>query len=382
MKIGFVYDAIYPDTIGGVEKRIYEIGTRLVRQGHEVHLFGMKYWNGPDIIVRDGLVLHGVMPACPLYVSGRRRIIPAIIYALHLIIPLLHHRMDLIECQNFPYFPCFTAKCISLIRRTPLVIIWHEFWGDYWYDYIGRFGFLGLIIERICVSLTPYQIVDAGLIADAMKRAGSSISPAVIPCGVDSSSIEQVAPSSIPSDIIFVGRLIQQKHPEMVVLAVALIKERNPGIFAIIIGDGPQKEEISGLIQKLDLQKNVTLMGFVPDNRDIIAYMKSSQVCVLPSEREGFGIVGIEAILCGLFFVTSDHPRNAAKELVYPWSGMVCDISPASVADAVESCLQRHDTGDQEQQEERIRFRHDHEWSVITEHTWDHYTRVLTLYHQ
>ena len=41
MKIAFVYDVLYPDTIGGVEKRIYEIGTRLARRGHEVHLFPM-----------------------------------------------------------------------------------------------------------------------------------------------------------------------------------------------------------------------------------------------------------------------------------------------------------------------------------------------------
>jgi len=43
MKIAFVYDVIYPYVKGGVEKRVWELATRLIRRGHEVHLFGMKF---------------------------------------------------------------------------------------------------------------------------------------------------------------------------------------------------------------------------------------------------------------------------------------------------------------------------------------------------
>ena len=48
MKIAFVYDAIYPYVKGGVEKRVWELAVRLSRRGHEVHLFGMKFWDGED----------------------------------------------------------------------------------------------------------------------------------------------------------------------------------------------------------------------------------------------------------------------------------------------------------------------------------------------
>ena len=46
MKIAFVYDVIYPYVKGGVEKRVWELATRLSRRGHDVHLFGMKFWDG------------------------------------------------------------------------------------------------------------------------------------------------------------------------------------------------------------------------------------------------------------------------------------------------------------------------------------------------
>jgi len=63
MKIAFVYDAIYPYVKGGVEKRVEELAVRLSRRGHEIHLFGMKFWDGEDILMRDGIYLHGVCPA-------------------------------------------------------------------------------------------------------------------------------------------------------------------------------------------------------------------------------------------------------------------------------------------------------------------------------
>jgi len=59
MKIALVYDMIYPYNIGGAELRNYEIAKRL-SQNHEVHLFGVKMWDGPNIIIREGIVIHGV----------------------------------------------------------------------------------------------------------------------------------------------------------------------------------------------------------------------------------------------------------------------------------------------------------------------------------
>ena len=51
----------------------------------------------------------------------------------------------------------------------------------------------------------------------------------------------------------------------------------------------------------------------------LIGYMKSSKVFVLPSTREGFGMVVIEANACGIPVVTVNHPMNAAVDLVDRW---------------------------------------------------------------
>ncbi|MFA7073527.1 MAG: hypothetical protein WC138_13610, partial [Methanoculleus sp.] len=47
LKIAYVYDAVYPWVKGGVEKRIHEVSVRLAERGHEVHVYGMRCWDGP-----------------------------------------------------------------------------------------------------------------------------------------------------------------------------------------------------------------------------------------------------------------------------------------------------------------------------------------------
>ena len=110
MKIAFVYDVIYPYVKGGVEKRVWELAVRLAHRGHEVHLFGMKFWNGEDTINREGVFLHGVCPAQKLYTSGRRSIWQAFYFSFHLLSHLLKEKFDIIDCQQFPLFSCYTSK--------------------------------------------------------------------------------------------------------------------------------------------------------------------------------------------------------------------------------------------------------------------------------
>ena len=50
MKIAITTDAIYPFTMGGSEIRNHEIAKRLIKKGHEVHIYGAKFWKGKNKI--------------------------------------------------------------------------------------------------------------------------------------------------------------------------------------------------------------------------------------------------------------------------------------------------------------------------------------------
>ena len=152
MKIAFIYDAVYPYVKGGVEKRVGELAIRLAARGHEVHIFGMKYWDGDDVLTRDGVLLHGVCPAKKLYAGGRRTVPQALWFAIHLVRPLAKERFDIIDCQQFPYLHCIPVRFICRARRIPMAITWHEVWGDYWPEYLGSKGLFGKAIERYIAS--------------------------------------------------------------------------------------------------------------------------------------------------------------------------------------------------------------------------------------
>jgi len=342
MKIAFVYDAIYPFVKGGVEKRVWELAVRLTRNGHEVHLYGMKSWDGEPVLIRDGVIVHGVCPAQSLYVNGRRTFRQALTFSCHLIIPLLKERFDVIDCQQFPYFPCFSAKFVSFVKKTPLVVTWHEVWGDYWYTYLGRPGFFGTYIERLVFRVTKNMIAVSPTTAGQLSSQGFSGPVFIIPNGVDTRRIRAAQPSRETTDLIFVGRLIREKHVDLLLRAFRHVLSGQPDCTLLVVGNGPEKETIDALIHDLSLADRVQFTGFLNDHDEIIARMKSSKVCVLPSTREGFGITALEALACGLPVVTVDHPANAIRDLITEKTGFLCVLSAEDLAGAISEALRRH----------------------------------------
>ncbi|MCD6255660.1 MAG: glycosyltransferase family 4 protein [Deltaproteobacteria bacterium] len=337
MKIAYIYDAVYPWVKGGAEKRIYEIGKRLADKGHEVHWYGIGWWfegNNGRTIDHDGIILHGVCEPMQLYVDGRRSIKEAIYFAGKLLPKLVKERFDVIDCQEFPYFPCFTAKVHSLFRRTPLVITWHEIWDKYWFEYLGKKGLFGWIVERLTAKLISKNIAVSERTKKDLESLGVK-NVKVIHNGIDFKKIKSVKPSEEESDIVFAGRLIKEKNVDVLIKAISLIKREISDIKCIIIGDGPEKEKLMKLAKELRVENNVKFVGFLENHNDVIAYMKSSKVFVLPSTREGFGIVALEANACGLPVVTVNHGRNAACDFVNGENGFVCELSAEDIAEKI-----------------------------------------------
>ncbi|HPD76749.1 MAG TPA: glycosyltransferase family 4 protein [Methanoregulaceae archaeon] len=374
MKIAFVYDAVYPYVKGGVERRVWELAVRLSRNGHEVHVFGMKYWDGDDILIRDGVLLHGVCPAQSLYAGGRRTIFEAVWFAARLLPHLARYHFDIIDCQQFPYLSCFTAKIAALLKGIPLVITWHEFWGDYWYDYLGIPGFFGKAIERVASRLSLNRIAVSETTSAALAKAGSTTTVVTIPNGIDSRHITLIPTAGERTDIIFVGRLIRDKHADLLIRAFAGIAAEDPVLILRIIGEGPEREHLTGIVHDLGLTDRVFLHDFEKNYEDLIARMKSARIFVLPSTREGFGMAALEALACGLPVVTVDHPKNAIRNLVTEKTGFLCALSVEDLSMAMKNALLRHEA----MREDCIAASRMFEWDRITLLCEEYYRSVIT----
>ncbi|MEL7668947.1 glycosyltransferase family 4 protein [Methanobacterium sp.] len=375
MKIAFIYDAVYPFITGGAEKRVYELARRLVQRGHDVHWYGVGWWwpeKGQKDIEMEGIHLHGVCKPMDLYNCERRSINEAVYFAVRLLPKLGREKFDVIDCQGFPFFSCFTAKLNSLFGGSPLIITLHEVWNDYWYEYLGKAGFFGKLVEKVMVNLTGRIITVSKKTKFDLKAIKSSEKSLVIPNGIDFNYISKIGPAGEKSDVIFAGRLIKEKNVEVLIKAISNVKEKIPDIKCCIIGDGPERAKLEKLVQELNIQDNVEFKGFMKDYDNLISYMKSSEVFVLPSTREGFGIVVIEANACGLPVVVVDHKMNAASDLIINnKNGIVSGFSKDDIAENIINMINKK----KEMQDGCIQTSKEYDWDKIVDTLEEFYKR-------
>jgi glycosyltransferase involved in cell wall biosynthesis len=341
-KIALVYDCIYPYIKGGSERRYYELGKRLVNDKTEVHLYGMKLWPGAKVLKRDGLILHGIGKARPLYTkSGRRSIKQALLFGLSAF-KMIGADFDTIDCCGFPYFSMFPCKLAAMLKHKPLYATWHEVWGkEYWLSYLGFLGYFGYTVEWLACRLPNEIITNINVIEEKLRTELHVSEPIhVIANGVDYDNLRELKPADNKSDIIFVGRLVDFKHVDVLIKAIAYLKEHGTEVSCNIVGDGPELAALRKLVNRLRVNTNVNFLGFVENSDDVYKLMKASKVLVLPSTHEGFGMVVIEAHACGLPVITIDGPDNAAVHLVkHQINGSVVSLKAKSIATAIQYWL-------------------------------------------
>jgi glycosyltransferase involved in cell wall biosynthesis len=377
MRIAMVYDAIYPFVKGGGEKRIYELGKRLVMKGHEVHLFGVKWWNGSDIIENEGLILHGVCGSMELYVDGRRSISEAIIFSIKLIPRLMEEKYDIIDVTAFPYFSCFSTKLVSFLKGTPMVITSHEVWGDYWYEYMGKSGFFGKTIEYLASRLGQKSTAVSIMTKNNLELLGiDSKNIHIIQNGVDLRRICIINPSENKCDVIFVGRLIKEKNVDVLIEAICHLRKDLPNVQCHIIGDGPEKEKLIGLIVKCGLPGKVRFFDFM-EHDEVIARIKSSKMLILPSSREGFGMVVVEAFACGIPVITVRETRNAAVELISEETGLIVNLDAKELSNAIYTLINMKDENRKKMSRSAMDSAGAYDWDNIADKLMHFYNKAI-----
>jgi len=179
------------------------------------------------------------------------------------------------------------------------------------------FGLRGSIFQVIkgwvLRRAAAVTVVSQPMVDDAVKMGTSPDRISVIPMGVDFSSRFSVdqGRERIAGQILFVGRLVEKKGVKYLIEALPAVRTQVPEAHLVIVGGGPELAALTSQACELGLNHCIEFRGPLPQDALPELY-RSASVFVAPfidadsGDKEGLGLVTVEAIACGCPVVVGD----------------------------------------------------------------------------
>lgn len=283
---------------GGAEVHLHEIFGRLVARGHRVVLLASGWKGAPVREVVDGIEVHRVGGRYSFAVKAPRY------YRKH----LAAESFD-VMIEDLNKVPLFSP----LWSRHRLVLLVHHLFGATAFEEASLpVATATWLLERplgVIYRNVPTEAVSESTADDLVRRGFRRDRITVIPNGVDldfftpDASVERFAEPTL----LYLGRLKRYKRVDLILRALAVLRDRGIGARLIIAGRGDEQPSLERLRDELGLGDRVEMPGFVSEEvkRDLF---RRAWIHVLTSPKEGWGITNLEAAACGTPTVASDSP--------------------------------------------------------------------------
>jgi glycosyltransferase involved in cell wall biosynthesis len=321
LRVCLLYDCLYPHTVGGAEHWYRDLSERLALQGHEVTYVTLRQWAPGETPIVPGVTVVVAGPRMELYVRGRRGILPPLVFAAGVLWHLLRHgsSYDVVHTAAGPFFPLLSAVLARRVHGFRIAVDWFEVWPrDYWREYLGDIsGSVAWKIQRACARTRHEAFCFSRLHQRRLLEEGFRGKPILLE-GLfreDSSPAQAGTQSPVEPVVVFAGRHIPEKRVPALIEAFAIARKSVPELRCEVYGDGPDRPIVRELIKSLELDGAASAPGFVDANQ--LADAIGRALClVLPSRREGYGLVVVEASSLGTPSIVVHGADNAATELV------------------------------------------------------------------
>lgn len=292
-----------PEVIGGVEAHVGTLARFLAQRDDvtEVKVLGFQPVAAPPPAT------YQVVPIKPWLQLGSLPLGPGLGAALR------HTAADIVHL----HLPSGLPELQWLVTgdRRPLVITYHA--------PALRLGMLRPAYRRILKWLfgRASRILAT---SPAMLAPGSELWPyrhkvIPVPLGVDPAPLrptpevmERARSLRVGHPVVlFVGRLVNYKGLDVLLRAMPAVEALAGGVHWVVVGDGPRRRHLANQARRLGLTSRLTFAGTVTA-AELAAYYHAATLLVLPSvtRAEGYGLVQVEAHLCGLPVVSTDLPTG------------------------------------------------------------------------
>ena len=331
---------------GGAERQLAYLAEEFTCMGWEVHVALLSGGPNMDRLEASGAVIH------PL--AARSNYDPGILYQLLRTIKSV--KPDLIQVWMLQME--VLGGTAAQMARVPWIL--SECSSELCYPPTFK------IKLRVSIAFGAGAIVSNSTGGDEYWRArlGSRVPRWVIPSALPLDEIE-AAQAAGPEEtglgpeqkvVLYAGRFSPEKNLETLVLALRQVVSQ-PGIVAVLCGDGPSRPTIERQVQEYELADRVRLPGYVPS---VWSWMKRADVFVSAGLFEGQPNTVLEAMACGCPLVVSDIPAH--REFLDEHNALLVDPNtPVEIAQAIGSVLSAPEAAARRAQAARARVA---AWSV------------------
>ncbi len=351
MKIGIFTDSYLPYT-SGVVRSIQTFTEELTRMGHAVYIFAPKYKNYDQ---ETRVFRFASIPS-----PTNRDFTLALPFSLKFRPTIKQLDLDLIHVHS-PFLLGRLGARYARKMGVPLVFTYHTMIEQY-VHYVpftqstskdiahlaqSVSKDLAQKLSRNFCNLCDMVTVPTGVIAGYLHEIGVKTPIKIVPSGINTAEYKKghnkwlQQKFNVPPDskvLLFVGRLGQEKNIPFLLESFKLIKSEIDESILVIVGRGPEEEELKKMTAELVLKDSVIFTGNLAP-ADVINCYAGSHLFVFPSVTETQGLVIIEAKAAGLPVVAVS--AYGAKEMVEDGDdGYLTDLSPEHFADKTIYLLQ------------------------------------------
>lgn len=305
--LGFC-DYFPPRSSGGAERVAWEMYQRLADRGVRVEIVTASPLGDGQVSEEGGMVIWSVRSLdlsrlANAQVSLAPRLLPTAFAAVRSVRPHVLH------ANGLHFQTSIAATILHYLKRIPLVTTVH----------LGRPELLPpavriptTVYERVvgrAILRASYRVVAVSrAVAEHVRSFG--VPPErirVVPNGVDVGRFRVGPDRSGPPLVLFVGRLIGNKGPQLLLRALSRLSKEGMAFRAAFVGDGPLRGRLEGLAARSGLGDRVIFTGHVVD---VGSWLQLADILVRPSWTEGMSLALLEAMAAGVCVVASDVPGN------------------------------------------------------------------------
>ncbi|OPX92905.1 MAG: Alpha-monoglucosyldiacylglycerol synthase [Pelotomaculum sp. PtaB.Bin104] len=301
MKIGIFTDSYLPYT-SGVVRSIQTFSEELTSNGHEIFIFAPSY--------RDCRKENRVFRFSSIPSPTNRDFTLAMPFSIKFKPTIKKLNLDLIHVHS-PFLLGRLGARYARRLGIPLVFTFHTLYDQYVHYVPFAQSLTKDLAQRISRGFCNHcdlVIVPTTAVEDYLRKIGVSASIRVVPTGIKVMNYQSGDQNwlrrrfNLPEGekiLLFVGRLGQEKNINFLMECFAKINEEMRNTRLVLVGGGPEEEELKNKATELGVAEQVTFTGVLPPT-DVVNCYAGADIFVFSSVSETQGIVIGEAKAAGL----------------------------------------------------------------------------------